>query len=59
MLTVTIADDETSFPQVSLLLEDSHKKFVAKLKNGNNVTVKGTIKGLGINVNVNNVTFIK
>lgn len=59
MLTVTIADDEISFPQVSLMLEDSHKKFVAELKKGDSVTVKGEIKGLGINVDISDVTFIK
>lgn len=58
ILSVNIAHKQYTFPEISLMLEDKHKNYVSELKKGDKVNIKGFIKGLGFNVDINDITFI-
>lgn len=57
IFTVSLSDEEYAIVSVSLRLKESDKDVVANLNKGDEVTVIGTIKGKGWDVDVKDVKF--
>jgi hypothetical protein len=58
-MSLSLEGDEFGITNVHLSLEDSQKDIVAELEDGQEITIQGTIEGLGWDVNVKDVKFIK
>lgn len=58
-LSVRLSDEEFAVNTVRLSLKESDKPKVAELEKGQTITVKGLIKGLGLDVEIEKVKFIE